>query len=206
MSKLFFKIFDPPRKEVFEKLAELKEDGLLAGGTAVALLLGHRFSYDFDVFVPKKITRQLLSRATQIFGKNIQKLVDTSAELSFLTREKIKISFVHFPFAPLHHSVKTKSISLYDLRDLASNKAYVIGRRGEYRDYVDLFFMLKRGLKIKKIVGESQKRFQGAFSERLFLQQLTYFGDLKDFKIDFIDKKYQPEEIKRFFVKEIKKY
>lgn len=206
MSRLYFEIFDSQRKEVFDQLAEFRKDGVLAGGSAVALLIGHRLSYDFDIFTPKKIPRHLLLKATQIFGKKIQKLVDTSAELSFLTDQKIKVSFVHFPFLPLHRTIKTKSISLYDLQDLASNKAYVIGRRGEYRDYVDLFFMLKRGLKLRKIIKEAQKRFQGAFSERLFLQQLTYFEDLKDFKIDFVSRQYQPEEIQQFFAKEIKKY
>lgn len=190
---------------MFKRLKEFKNVGDLAGGTAIALLLGHRFSYDFDIFTSKKIPRKLLKKAIEIFGKDIKKLVDSSAEFSFLTATKIRISFVHFPFPALHRCVKTKSISIFDLRDLASNKAYVIGRRGEYRDYVDMFFMLKKGLKLKKIIKEAEKRFKGAFSERLFLEQLVYFDDLKDFRIDFLDKQYTPEQIQQFFQKEIKR-
>ena len=205
MSKLYFEIFDTSRQKIFDKLKEFRNIGSLAGGTAIALLTGHRFSYDFDIFTSKKIPRRLLRKAIQIFGEKIQKLVDSSAELSFLTFDKIKVSFVHFPFPTFHRPIKTKSISIFDLRDLASNKAYVIGRRGEYRDYVDMFFMLKKGLKLKKIIKEAEKKFKGAFSERLFLEQLVYFGDLKDFHIDFLDEKCTPEQIQQFFQKEIKR-
>lgn len=40
----------------------------------------------------------------------------------------------------------------------------------------------------------------------LFLSQLVYFGDLEDFTVDFIAKKYSKEEIKSFLEKEVRKY
>ena len=86
-------------------------------------------------------------------------------------------------------------------RDLASNKAYVIGRRGAWRDYVDLFFLLKNGVEFEKVITETKKRFGGAFSEKLFLEQLTYFGDLSDFTVDYLGKNYEPEEIQEYFKK-----
>jgi len=205
MSKLHFETFNEARKSVFRTLAEFKDVGILAGGTAISLQLGHRYSYDFDVFTSKPIAENLLVRVMEAFGRNIQKLVDSPDELSFLTPKKVKISFVHFPFPDLHRPIKTKAIPLFNLRDLASNKAYVIGRRGEYRDYVDLFFLLKEGLSLKKIINEAKKRFKGAFSERLFLEQLVYFKDLKDFRIDFLRKKYEPKQIYEFFQREIKR-
>ena len=84
-------------------------------------------------------------------------------------------------------------------RDLASNKAYVIGRRGAWRDYVDLFFLLKNGVEFEKVITETKKRFGGAFSEKLFLEQLTYFDDLKDFTVDYLGESYQPNEIQDYF-------
>lgn len=199
MSKLYFEIFNQARKEVFERLAALKGLGALAGGTAIHLQLGKRYSYDFDIFALKPIAKKWQDEVIKVFGANIQKLADSSNEFSFLTPKKVKVSLVYFPFTPLHRLVKTNSISLFDLRDLASNKAYVVGRRGEYRDYVDLFFLLKRNLELKDIIKEAKKRFKGAFSERLFWEQLVYFDDLKDLRIDFLKEKYTPRQIFKFF-------
>lgn len=205
-SKLYFEVFNQTRKEIFEKLSFFKKIGGLAGGTAISLQLAGRYSYDFDIFTSTPVTPDLLDRVLIFFGKKIVKLADSSNELSLLTKEKVKISFVYFPFPPLHPLVKTKSIYLYDLRDLASNKAYVIGRRGEYRDYVDMVFLLKDGLKLKKIAAEAEKRFAGAFSERLFLEQLVYFEDLKDFRIDFIGKEYSRKLIREYLKSAVKNY
>lgn len=206
MSRLYFEIFDQTRKEVFQKLSGFKKIGVLGGGTAISLQLGSRYSYDFDIFSSKLIAKNILLQALDVFGLKIKKLIDTLEELSFITNQGVKVSFVHFPFLGLHPTVETESLKLFSLSDLASNKAYVIGRRGEYRDYVDLFFLLKNGLKLRKIVEEAEKRFRGAFSERLFLEQLFYFKDLKDFKIDFLKEKYSPSQIKAFLKKAVEGY
>lgn len=206
MSRFYFEIFNKTREEVFRKLSGFKKIGILSGGTAISLQLGGRFSYDFDVFASKPIPQKLLIEIIEVFGKNIQKIADSPSELSFLTPKKVKVSFIHFPFPHLHPPVKTKSIFLFDLKDLASNKAYVIGRRGEYRDYVDIFFLLKSGLELRKIVSEAKKRFGGAFSERLFLEQLVYFEDLKDFEIDFLKEEYTPRQILEYLQSEVRNY
>ncbi|MFH1561377.1 MAG: hypothetical protein ABID04_02240, partial [Patescibacteria group bacterium] len=81
-----------------------------------------------------------------------------------------------------------------------------IGRRGEYRDYVDVFFILKSGLKLDEIIKESTKKFSEAFSGRLFLEQLVYLDDLKNKKVDFLKDHFTPSEILSFFQKKIKEY
>ena len=43
-------------KLIFEKLVKFKKPGYLAGGTALALQLGHRVSYDFDIFCGKEVS------------------------------------------------------------------------------------------------------------------------------------------------------
>lgn len=206
MSKLYFEVLDPERQEVFKRLKDFSKEGTFGGGTALSLQIAHRRSYDFDVFVGKPIKKKMLRKAQEVFGEDLKLLVDSGDELSFLTPEEIKVSFVYFPFKHLHRGMATASISLFGIKDLASNKAYTIGRRGEYRDYVDLFFLLKKGLKLEKIIEEAQERFKGAFSEKLFLEQLTYFGDLKDFAIEFINEEYSPKQVLNFFEKAVADY
>ncbi|MBM3205955.1 nucleotidyl transferase AbiEii/AbiGii toxin family protein [Candidatus Shapirobacteria bacterium] len=206
MSSPYFEVLGKNHREVFQRLEGFAQEGVLGGGTALSLQIAHRCSYDFDIFTKKPIKRRFLDRAQEVFGEDIKVSVDSGDELSFLTPKKIKVSFIYFPFKHLHKVVETESVSLFALPDLASSKAYAIGRRGEYRDYVDLFFLLKKGLQLEKIIEEAQERFKGAFSEKLFLEQLIYFGDLKDFAVEFIDKKCSPKQVLEFFESKVAAY
>ena len=67
MSKIYLEIFDKPRLNVFEKLRAFKSDGYLAGGTALALQIKHRISYDFDVFISHSIDNTLRQQIKSVF-------------------------------------------------------------------------------------------------------------------------------------------
>ena len=100
-----------------------------------------------------------------------------------------------------------EDLPLFDLRDLASNKAYAIGRRPAYRDYVDMFFILKKSkIDLRTIIKEAEKRFGGNFNGKLFLEQLVYFDDLQIGEVEFLTKPYSWKEIKRFLERQVKKY
>jgi len=209
MLKMFLaQLFDPKRKEIFQKLSGFKKMAVLGGGTAIAAQLGHRKSYDFDLFTKQLISLEIKQRVLTTFGKEkIQVLNDTSHELTFFAPLQIKITFLYFPFQPLHPLVIDWPLPLFDIKDLASNKAYLLGRRPAYRDYIDIYFLLKHGLSLKQIIKETQKRFGGGFSEKLFLEQLTYFDDLDNFEIKFMgEKQPTPPEVKNFLEKEVRNY
>lgn len=201
-------LLDPKRERVFQKLSGFKQTAVLGGGTALALQLGHRKSYDFDLFIKQPISSAVKQKVLAAFGKkNLQILNDTSGELTFFTEDGVKVTFLHFPFPPLHPLVVNLLLPLFDIKDLASNKAYLLGRRPSYRDYVDTYFLLKYGLSLEQIVKEAKKRFEGGFSEKLFLEQLTYFDDLDDFEIEFLkEKKLTPPEVKEFLEKKVENY
>lgn len=202
MSKLHYEILDLKRKEILSLLTKFADPGILGGGTAVALHLGHRISYDFDVFLNHPLKRKQLTQASQILGSTrVHPAIDTSDELTILIGQEVKITFLNFPFPHLHPPVNTDFIPIFDLKDLASNKAYTIGRRGSWRDYVDLFFILKQGkTDLEKNIIEAEKRFGGNFAAKLFLAQLTYFGDIRDYTIDFVGQPTPTETIKNFLL------
>lgn len=205
-SKISLDLLDKKRREVLFQLEPFfRQKGILCGGTALMVQLGCRKSYDFDIFFPSQIPEKFLRKARKIFGPDIRVEVDNPDELSFLTPNKIAISFVYFPFPRLYKILKVDSISISSWQDIASDKAYTIGRRPQYRDYIDLFFILKKGFPLKKIIDDAKKKYKGEFSEKLFFGQLSYLEDIRDFKIAFLKEKVDKEQVQKFFKKEIKK-
>src|ERR1700722_15939243 len=70
----------------------------LAGGTALALQIGHRISVDFDLFCDDAIDRALLQRVRRIFADaDIAVLVNNADELTMLVNG-VKITFLTYPF------------------------------------------------------------------------------------------------------------
>ncbi|MEK7627106.1 MAG: hypothetical protein AAB397_00805, partial [Patescibacteria group bacterium] len=65
-----------------------------------------------------------------------------------------------------------------DLLTLASMKAFALGRRAKWKDYVDLYFIIKDHFLINEIVKKANKIFGHEFNEKIFRTQLAYFEDI----------------------------
>lgn len=57
-------------------------------------------------------------------------------------------------------------------------KAYALGRRSKWKDYVDLYFLLRDHFTISDITVEATRIFGELFSEKMFRSQLCYFDDI----------------------------
>lgn len=180
----------------------------MVGGTALALQIGHRKSEDFDIFFLHEIPLSLKEILFSVVEKPIVKRLDNENQLTITCGpHNLKITLAKQTALPLHPSVNPKGLPLFNLADLASNKAYTVGRRGVWRDYVDLFFLLKENcVNLAQVIKETEKRFGSDFSPKLFLEQLIYVKDIVDFKIDYLKKSYETAEIVAFFKQQIRKY
>jgi len=91
-------------------------------------------------------------------------------------------------------------------KEIAASKAYTIGRRGSYKDYIDLYYIISKDYSnLNEIMEIAEKKYQDEFNSRLFLEQLTYLDDITDEKIIFLDNKISQKSLKTFFKEEIKK-
>lgn len=188
MSKLYTDIFDSTRRAIWKGLKDVPVTGILGGGTAIALQLGHRISYDFDIFLADPIPKKLLLKIKSAFkGVTIRPQVDSDDELT-VSINNVRVTYLYYPFTPLYKTRPTDSLPLFDLRDSAADKAYTIGRRGAWRDYYDLYTLcVKTGFRLKKIIADAEKKFGALFSIKLFLEQLTYADDITDFSIELLN-------------------
>ncbi len=206
MSGIYQEILNRDRLKVYKSLSDFRDHGYLAGGTALALQLNHRKSVDFDVFIEKPISNVFKQNVKRTFGQ-VDYYVNTSDQISFKTKENVEVTFVWYYFKPLFPLIKTDSLSLASIDDIAADKAHTIARRAVWRDYVDIFCLLKdRHTTLDKIIGLAKKKFAGEFNEALFLQQVTYYSDMIESPIEFIKQAYSASEIKSFLKDVTKEY
>ncbi len=204
ISKFHFEILTEDQKKVIENLRKFSKYGALGGGTALALQLYHRKSFDFDIFTPKPLSKKFLYKIKEHF-KKIEIIINTGDELSFISPFNVKISFIFYPFKNFYKTIKTSFLDIFDWRDIGLDKAHAIGRRGEWRDYIDLYFVIKNGLTLEDILQNSKRKFRDSFSGKLFLSQLCYYGDIVDFSVELLDKRISITDVQNFFEKEIRK-
>ncbi|TSC62817.1 MAG: hypothetical protein G01um101448_364 [Parcubacteria group bacterium Gr01-1014_48] len=149
----------------------------LVGGTAIAFLLGHRESLDFDLFNFNEFSNQSIK--TKI---NRKMTIDTvfvnkKGEYTFLING-IKFTFFQFPY-PIDFSESFDDIvKLPNILTLAAMKAFALGRRAKWKDYVDLYFILKAHHTVSEITTKGVEIFGNEFNEKIFRVQLAYFEDI----------------------------
>ena len=207
MSKIHLEILDKSRLTTFNQLAEFPQ-GVLVGGTALALQICHRLSFDFDLFFPQPLKRKSLVRQCQnIFGEKTRFLIQNTDQVTLITPENIKLDLVYYPYKLITSQVTTPSVKLASIKDIAADKAATIGRRATWRDYVDIFFLLKwNKISLASIVKAAQTKFKGEFNEVLFFEQLVYFKDLEITKIEFLKEPCAEPEIKTFLETTVAKF
>lgn len=193
-------------KKIFRSLTHFP-DGYLAGGTALALQIGHRQSIDFDLFFSQPIPQEQASRVKTAFPhSSIAILVNNPDELTALI-DGIKITFLSYPFPVILPLVEYEHLHLLSIRELAATKAYTIGRRGSYKDYIDLYYVLaQQRMSLADIIELAQQKYAGEFNARLFLEQLIYLGDINDTEILFLQERIDKERVQLFFEQAIRNF
>jgi hypothetical protein len=199
-------ILDEKRKEILPYFLELKKYGFyLAGGTALALIIGHRDSIDFDFFTEQEFdTEKLFDNLVTIFSPHeIKRTQVEKNTLSILVDGHIKISFFTYKYILLEKTIQTEYFEIASLSDIACMKVNAVVNRATLKDYVDLYFILK--LKTLAEIMESLKIKMPELDTLLALKSIIYFEDIDaDEPIIFKTEKISLKEIKTFLTKEVK--
>lgn len=179
----------------------------LAGGTALALQIGHRVSVDFDLFSLENINEDLLSKVKGVFQQlTVSPSVNNPDELTVLVGN-IKTTFLKYPFPVVQDLVVLDGISALSVKEIATTKAYSIGRRGTFKDYVDLYFIMSENYaSLKEIVDLADKKFAHEFNSRLFLEQLIFMDDINEIEIKFLKDAVTKNTILDFFTEQVKTF
>lgn len=174
---LHSEILTKEQKALLPLVKKFYKDFGLVGGTAIGLHIGHRESIDFDLFSFKEFKTLNIRRRIKDFGKIDQVIVDKPYEFTFLLN-KVKMTFFHYPFEIDYEIDLDKTLRIPSLLTLAAMKAYALGRRAKWKDYVDLFFIIKDFHSLSEITQTAKNIFGNEFNEKIFRTQLSYFQDV----------------------------
>lgn len=203
---MYHNVLSPERLTLFAKLRQFPRF-YLAGGTALALQLGHRQSIDFDCFSSDPISESLLADVERVYADaTVVPVVNYADELTVRVAET-KLTFLTYPFPLLDDLVDLDGMPALGIAELAVTKAYTIGRRGALKDYVDLYTIVKGGhATLQEISDRATRKYGDRFNARLFLEQLVWLKDIEDEPILFLGNPVNKDQIRVYFEQQVQAF
>ena len=196
---MHLEILDENQLELLPFLTKFKREYYLVGGTAIALHIGHRLSIDFDLFKQGNIKPKAIFTKFDQAKQSFIITLNRDGQLNLMCHN-VKFTFMNFDYNVPHNVMVQKAISIPSLLDLAAMKAFALGRRSKWKDYVDLYFIIKEHYTINAISIRASEIFGDMFSEKLFRGQLSYFEGINfDEQVEFMPGFDIPENtVKRY--------
>ena len=175
--ELHFEILPEGQLKLLKLLSEepFIKEFYLAGGTCLALYLGHRQSYDFDFFIPTDFnTSQIINILTSI-GRYERDNEEKNTINGMLNG--VRISFFGYKYDMIEDFGSYRGIRLAGIRDIAAMKLEAIAGRGSKKDFVDMFFLLKH-FSLEQIFSFHARKYGiGLSNQYHHLKSLVYFND-----------------------------
>jgi len=138
----------PATRQAFHQVARLPfiKSFYLAGGTGLALHLGHRFSVDLDLFSPDETSVGPDQRdAMRMLLDNQSLSITHDNDGTFVaTWQDVGISFFRLPLYPLVQlPMILDGIPLATIPEIGAMKLAAVIDRGTRKDMVDLYYLLQ---------------------------------------------------------------
>ena len=205
---MFPEILSETAKQSLDKLKGVSvfQSAYLAGGTALALHLGHRYSYDLDFFTTEKFNAKILT----------QELEETLSDFRLEKQEwrtilgyvkDMRFSIFYYKYPLLFPAHNFNGIPVADLKDIAPMKIAAVADRGTKRDFIDLYFLLfvHKIISLEETLSLYEKKFGVLTQNRVhILKSLVYFDDAEENAMPQMIQKVEWPSVKEFFLKEQK--
>jgi len=178
--KFYTNVLDNVQVTVLRQLGLLlaQQQFYLGGGTALALLLGHRQSVDFDWFTEKPMGDPL--HLSQNIREGGIPLVPERIEKGTLhgTISGVRVSFLEYRYSLLKPCLPLNDFacSLASLEDLACMKLSAIAQRGARKDFIDLYALGTTHFSLQDMVQWYQRKYVVQDIGHM-LYSLVYFDD-----------------------------
>lgn len=181
--------------KLVSRLSAIKK-AYLAGGTALALQLGHRISVDLDFFTQEEIDENVVASSLSQLSEFTESQREWRTVLG--TVGKTKFSIFYYKHKLIDSLLPFEGIMLASKKDIAAMKIHAISDRGTKRDFIDVYLLAKE-FSIEQMLDFYDQKY-GVLDDKLYmiLKSLDYFVDA--------DRQVMPEMLIPIDWKEIKEY
>ena len=163
MNRFHWEAVEPEAREVFTMVSRALAGGdyYLAGGTALALMEGHRVSVDLDIFTER------IPDSEEVLGLlrgHVPKLSVTSVGAGTLYADVlgVQVSVIEYGYRLLGPTVSSDSdhLPLAGRDDIAAMKLSAIASRGSRKDFVDLWVLVTRHRSLAEYLALYREKFE----------------------------------------------
>ena len=172
--------------KVLEKIKVLPilKDFYLAGGTSLALQLGHRTSIDFDFYCLDRFDSKILySEIKKRFGNRVIKTL-VEKDTMFCLVDNVEMSFFRYKYPLIDDKQNLFGVDLASVIDISAMKMIAVYHRPVKRDYIDIFYLLKK-YKLHEIFQFVNKKYPNLEMSKIrlnFLKELNNKFDIQIFQ------------------------
>jgi len=175
---------------------------VLVGGSAMTLHLCHRKSEDLDFFTfNNDFDKKEIFEYIQSFQS--KEIINQTDEQVDILINGVKVTFFNAQWSFLRPKV-IKKFNLASIDSIATMKLNALFLRAKYRDYYDMYYLVKECLSLKEIF-EASEHIVAGITFKLFAVALVYIDDIEDENIDYLQPKERisKEKIRNFFEKRL---
>ncbi len=183
-----------------QQISEFKQF-YLAGGTALALQLGHRKSADIDLFTNKDFNQTKIHNVlTDLYGDKYHNTAIAKNSCTGYIND-IKTDFLAHRYKILDKPVESGGIRMLGINDISAMKLNAIyGNGTRVKDFIDIYYLLEI-MSLDKLLKIFEKKYH-TLNSQFALKSLTYFDDVRlDDWPQIIQKNITWEKIKNRLIK-----
>jgi hypothetical protein len=149
----------PATRKLFEKLGQRPwlSDFYLAGGTALALQLGHRTSVDLDFFSEKTFDEERIVQSLAVLGR--LQILEKSEQSVTGILDGVKFSFLGYQYPTLQPGLVFDGIDIASIEDIACMKLDALSSRGSKRDFVDVYFIAQKNIPLPDLFDLFERKY-----------------------------------------------
>lgn len=193
-----------------ELLIKLQSDEILnnfslAGGTSLALQIGHRQSVDLDLFTTDDFDVNFLLEFLEANYNFHSDFTANNTLKGFI--DSVKVDFISHKYPLVNNIRNIESIKLYSIEDIAAMKLNVIAGNGtRSKDFIDLYFLLKE-YSVQQLLNFYSAKYKTRNTFHV-VKSMVYFDDisLQDWPVMVLEKNLNLEKLKKSIEKKVKEW
>lgn len=175
------------------------EDFSLVGGTALSLQMGHRKSIDLDFFGKCEIHESQFLEKLHSYGNVV--IIKKTPNIFICTVNGVKVDFVNYNYPLIRKILVVDEIRMTSTQDIAAMKLNAIAGRGSKKDFIDIYYLLKR-YSIDEMIGFYREKYLDG-SEFMVRKSLTYFDDAETEVSPYLFEKVEWNDMKKHILKQL---